>query len=76
MDCSLQVGSELPPQAKKIKVLFKRRKLDREMDRRICVAPAVMQALSWTVDEGAEPQFYLSIYIPIHTHGHKCWVVT
>jgi len=59
-------------------------KIEREMDRRIGAASAVMQALYRSVVGKRELSqkakiyllIYLSIYVPTHTYGHKLWVVT
>jgi len=62
-ECALRVGSELLPQAKEFKylgVLFTSEgKMEREMDKRIGAASAVMWAL------------YRSIYVPTLTYAHK-----
>ena len=75
VECSLRVGSELLPQAKDFKyfgVLFTSEgKMEREMDRRIGAASAVMRALYWSV-----VVIYRSIYVPTLTYGHELWVVT
>jgi len=44
-------------------------KMEREMDRRIGAASAVMRALY-------RLSIYRSIYIPTLTYGHELWVVT
>jgi len=82
--CSLWVGSKLLPQAKELKylrVLFMSEgKMEREMDRRIGMASAVMRALyrsivvkrelSWK----AKLSIYRSTYVP--TLAYELWVVT
>ena len=86
VECSLRVGSELLPQAKEFKylgVLFTSEgKMEREMDRRIGAASAVMRALYRSVvvkkelSRKAKLSIYRSIYVPILTYGHELWVVT
>ncbi len=77
MDCSLWVGSELLPQVKEFKhlgVLFANEgKMEREMDRRIAAAAAVMKALYWTI---AKLSIYQLIYVSAFTYGHELWIVT
>jgi len=76
MECSLQVGSELLPQAKEFKylgvLLMSEGKMEQEMDRRIGAASAIMQALYWSV----VVKMYCFIYVPRLTYGHKLCVVT
>ena len=86
VECSLRVGSELLPQAKEFKylgVLFTSEgKMEREMDRRIGAASAVMRALYRSVvvkkelSRKAKLSIYRSIYLPTLTYGHELWVVT
>ena len=86
VECSLRVGSELLPQAKEFKylgVLFTSEgKMEREMDRRIGAASAVMRALYRSVvvkkelSRKAKLSIYRSIYVPTLTYGHELWVVT
>ncbi|KAK3508670.1 hypothetical protein QTP70_003319 [Hemibagrus guttatus] len=84
--CTLQVGGEVLPQVKEFKylgVLFTSEgRMDREIDRRIGAAAAVMQSmyrsvvvkkeLSWK----AKLLIYQSIYVPALTDGHELWVMT
>ena len=86
MECSLRVGSELLPQAKEFKYLgvwcTSEGKMEREMDRRIGAASAVMRVLYRSVvvkkelSRKAKLSIYRSIYLPILTYGHELWVVT
>ena len=86
VECSLRVGSELLPQAKEFKylgVLFTSEgKMEREMDRRIGAASAVMRALYQSVvvkqelSRKAKLSIYRSIYLPTLTYGHELWIVT
>ncbi|KAK3552087.1 hypothetical protein QTP70_034035 [Hemibagrus guttatus] len=78
--CTLQVGGELLPQLEEFKylgVLFTSEgRMDREIDRRIGAAAAVMRSvyrsvvvkkeLSWK----AKLSIYQSIYTPTLTYGH------
>jgi len=56
--------------------------MEREMDRWIGAASAVMQAMCWSVvvkrelSQNATLLIYQSIYVPTLTYGHKIWVVT
>ena len=56
--------------------------MEREIDRRIGAASAVMQALHQPVvgkkelSQKAKLPIYQSIYVPILTYGHELWVVT
>ncbi|KAK3524816.1 hypothetical protein QTP86_007596 [Hemibagrus guttatus] len=84
--CTLQVGGEVLPQVEEFKylgVLFTSEgRMDREIDRRIGAAAAIMQSmyrsvvvkkeLSWK----AKLSIYQSIYIPTLTYGHELWVMT
>ncbi|KAK3548517.1 hypothetical protein QTP70_013366 [Hemibagrus guttatus] len=84
--CTLQVGGEVLPQAEDFKylgVLFTSEgRMDREIDRRIGAAAAVMRSmyrsvvmkkeLSWK----AKLLIYQSIYVPTLTYGHELWVMT
>jgi len=86
VECSLRVGSELLPQAKEFKylrVLFTSEgKMEREMDRWIGAASAVMRALYRSIvvkrelSRKAKLSICRSIYVPTLTYGHKFWVVT
>ncbi|KAK3545823.1 hypothetical protein QTP70_015266, partial [Hemibagrus guttatus] len=84
--CTLQVGGEVLPQVEEFKylgVLFTSEgRMDREIDRRIGAAAAVMRSmyrsvvvkkeLSWK----AKLLIYQSIYVPTLTYGHELWVMT
>ncbi|KAK3542298.1 hypothetical protein QTP86_021960, partial [Hemibagrus guttatus] len=84
--CTLQVGGEVLPQVEEFKylgVLFtSERRMDREIDRWIGAAAAVMRSmyrsvvvkkeLSWK----AKLSIYQSIYVPTLTYGHELWVIT
>ncbi|KAK3528563.1 hypothetical protein QTP70_002803 [Hemibagrus guttatus] len=84
--CTLQVGGEVLPQVEEFKylgVLFTSEgRMDREIDRRIGAAAAVMRSmyrsvvvkkeLSWK----AKLSIYQSIYVPTLTYGHELWVMT
>ncbi|KAK3569663.1 hypothetical protein QTP86_002629 [Hemibagrus guttatus] len=84
--CTLQVGGEVLPQVEDFKylgVLFTSEgRMDREIDRRIGAAAAVMRSmyrsvvmkkeLSWK----AKLLIYQSIYVPTLTYGHELWVMT
>uniref|UniRef100_A0A3B3SJT4 PNKD metallo-beta-lactamase domain containing n=1 Tax=Paramormyrops kingsleyae TaxID=1676925 RepID=A0A3B3SJT4_9TELE len=56
--------------------------MEREIDRRIDAASAVMRALHRSVmvkkelSQKAKLSFYQSIYIPTRTYSHELWVVT
>ena len=86
VECSLRVTSELLPQAKEFKYLgvlvTSEGKIEREMDRRIGAASAVMRALYRSVvvkkelSRKAKLSIYRSIYVPTLTYGHELWVVT
>ncbi|KAK3565371.1 hypothetical protein QTP86_007107 [Hemibagrus guttatus] len=84
--CTLQDGGEVLSQVEQFKylgVLFTSEgRMDREIDRRIGTAAAVMRSmyrsvvvkkeLSWK----AKLSIYQSIYVPILTYGHELWVKT
>ncbi|KAK0140999.1 hypothetical protein N1851_021987 [Merluccius polli] len=86
LDCSLRVGSVLLPQVKEFKYLgmlfMSEWKMEREMDRWIGAASAVMRALYRTVvvkrelSRKAKLSIDQSIYVPTLTYGHELWVVT
>ncbi len=68
VDCSLWVGSELLPQ------------VEREINRRISAASAVMRTLHQTVvvrelSRKAKLSIYQSIYVTALTYVHELWVV-
>ncbi|KAK3530195.1 hypothetical protein QTP86_018065 [Hemibagrus guttatus] len=74
--CTLQVGGEVLPQVEEFKylrVLFtSEEKMDRENDRRIGAAAAVMRSMY----RKAKLSIYQSIYVPTLTYGHELWVMT
>ncbi|KAK3522015.1 hypothetical protein QTP70_021390 [Hemibagrus guttatus] len=85
-DHHLVVGGEVLPQVEEFKylgVLFTSEgRMNREIDRRIGAAAAVMRSmyrsvvvkkeLSWK----AKLSIYQSIYVPTLTYGHELWVMT
>ncbi|KAI3362441.1 hypothetical protein L3Q82_012244 [Scortum barcoo] len=87
--CPLRVGGEVLPQVEEFKylgVLFTSEgKIEREIDRRIGAASAVMRSVYRTVvvkkraeskGEAARLSIYRSIYAPTLTYGHELWVMT
>ncbi|KAK3529874.1 hypothetical protein QTP86_007288 [Hemibagrus guttatus] len=83
--CTLQVGGEFLPQVEEFKylgVLFTSEgRMDREIDRRIGAAAAVMRSMYWSVvvkelSQKAKISIYQSIYVPTLTYGHELWVMT
>nr|XP_054589525.1 RNA-directed DNA polymerase from mobile element jockey isoform X1 [Nothobranchius furzeri] len=84
--CHLRVGGEVLPQVEEFKylgILFTSEgRRDREIDRRIGSASAVMRTLSRSVvgkrelSQKARLSIYRSIYVPILTYGHELWVMT
>uniref|UniRef100_A0A8C6LRX0 Reverse transcriptase domain-containing protein n=1 Tax=Nothobranchius furzeri TaxID=105023 RepID=A0A8C6LRX0_NOTFU len=86
VECLLRVRDEVLPQVEEFKylgVLFMSEgKLEREIDRRIGAASAVMRALYRSVvvkrelSQKAKLSIYRSIYVPTLTYGHELWVVT
>ncbi|TWW81724.1 hypothetical protein D4764_01G0015390 [Takifugu flavidus] len=56
--------------------------MEPEIDRRIGAASAVMRALNRSVlvkkelSRKAKLSIYRSIYVPVLTYGHQCWVMT
>ncbi|KAK3509762.1 hypothetical protein QTP70_008395 [Hemibagrus guttatus] len=84
--CTLQVGGELLPQVEEFKylgVLFTSEgRMDREIDRRIGAAAAVMWSMYQSVvvkkelSRKAKLSIYQSIYVPTLTYGHELWVMT
>ncbi|KAK3544419.1 hypothetical protein QTP86_011157 [Hemibagrus guttatus] len=84
--CTLQVGGEVLPQVEEFKylgVLFMSEgRMDREIDRRIGAAAAVIQSMYRSVVVKKEPSrkaklsIYQSIYAPTLTYGHELWVMT
>ncbi|KAK3557561.1 hypothetical protein QTP70_030492 [Hemibagrus guttatus] len=84
--CTLQVGGEVLPQVeefKHLRVLFTSEgRMDREIDRRIGAAAAVMRSMYRSVvvkkelSQKAKLSIYQSIYAPTLTYGHELWVMT
>ncbi|KAK3523213.1 hypothetical protein QTP86_022937 [Hemibagrus guttatus] len=84
--CTLQVGGEVLPQVEQFKylgVLFTSEgRMDREIDRRIGAAAAVMWSMYRSVvvkkelSRKAKLSIYQSIYVPTLTYGHELWVMT
>ncbi|KAK3535381.1 hypothetical protein QTP70_011277 [Hemibagrus guttatus] len=84
--CTLQVGGEVLPQVEEFKylgVLFTSEgRMDREIDRRIGAAAAVMRSMYRSVvlkkelSQKAKLSIYQSIYAPTLTYGHELWVMT
>ncbi|KAK3530011.1 hypothetical protein QTP86_009391 [Hemibagrus guttatus] len=78
--CTLQVGGEVLPQVEEFKylgVLFTSEgRMDREIDRRIGAAAAVMRSMYRSVvvkkelSQKAKLLIYQSIYVPTLTYGH------
>ncbi|KAK0137964.1 Delta-1-pyrroline-5-carboxylate synthase [Merluccius polli] len=86
VECTLRVGDEILPQVEEFKylgVLFTSEgRMEREIDRRIGAASAVMRTLHGSVvvkrelSRKAKLSIYQSIYIPALTYGHELWVMT
>ncbi len=84
--CPLQVGGVLLPQVEEFKylgVLFTSEgRMEREIDRRIGAASAVMRSMYRSVvvkkelSCKAKLSIYRSIYVPTLTYGHELWVMT
>ncbi|KAK3561731.1 hypothetical protein QTP86_012984 [Hemibagrus guttatus] len=84
--CTLQVGGEVLPQVEEFKylgVLFTSEgRMDREIDRRIGAAAAVMRSMYRSVvvkkELSRKPKLsiYQSIYVPTLTYDHELWVMT
>ncbi|KAK3518725.1 hypothetical protein QTP70_008916 [Hemibagrus guttatus] len=84
--CTLQVGGEFLPQVEEFKylgVLFTSEgRMDREIDRRIGAAAAVMRSMYRSVvvkkelSRKAKLSIYQSIYVPTLNYGHELWVMT
>ncbi|KAI3355076.1 hypothetical protein L3Q82_017954 [Scortum barcoo] len=86
--CPLRVSGEVLPQVeveefKYLGVLFTSEgKMEREIDRRIGAASAVMRSVYRTVvvkkelSRKAKLSIYRSIYVPTLTYGHELWVMT
>ncbi|KAK3574348.1 hypothetical protein QTP86_005151 [Hemibagrus guttatus] len=83
--CTLQVGGEVLPQVEEFKylgVLFTSEgRMDREIDRQIGAAAAIMRSMYRSVvvkkelSRKAKLLIYQSIYIPTLTYGHELWVM-
>ena len=86
MACPLQVGGEFLPQVEEFKylgVLFTSEgRMEREIDRWIGAASAVMRSLYRSVvvkrelSRKAKLSIYQSVYVPTLTYGHELWVMT
>ena len=86
MECTLRVGEEVLPQAEELKYLgisfTSEGRVEREIDRRIGAASAVMRTLNRSVvvkrelSCKAKLSIYRSVYVPILTYGHELWVMT
>ncbi|TWW74357.1 hypothetical protein D4764_14G0003580 [Takifugu flavidus] len=86
VECLLRVGEEVLTQVEEIKylgILFTSEgRMEREIDRRIGAASAVMRALNRSVvvkkelSRKAKLSIYQSFYVPVLTYGHQCWVMT
>ncbi|TWW78062.1 R2DM Retrovirus-related Pol polyprotein from type II retrotransposable element [Takifugu flavidus] len=86
VECLLRVGEEVLPQVEEFKylgILFTSEgRMERESNRRIGVASAVMRALNRSVvvkkelSRKAKLSIYRSIYVPVLTYGHQRWVMT
>ncbi|TWW64917.1 hypothetical protein D4764_22G0005640 [Takifugu flavidus] len=86
VECLLRVGEEVLPQAEEIKYLgflfTSEGRMEREIDRRIGAASAVMWALNRSLvvkkelSRKAKLSIYRSIYVPVLTYGHQRWVMT
>ncbi|KAK3510626.1 hypothetical protein QTP70_011883 [Hemibagrus guttatus] len=84
--CTLQVEGEVLPQVEEFKylgVLFTSEgRMDREIDRRIGAAAAVMRSMYRSVvvkkelTQKAKLSIYQSIYVPTLTYDHELWVMT
>ena len=86
VECPLQVGGEVLPQVEEFKylgILFTSEgRMEREIDRRIGAAAAVLRSLNRSVvvkrelSRKAKLSIYRSVYVPTLTYGHELWVVT
>ncbi|KAK0148960.1 hypothetical protein N1851_010644 [Merluccius polli] len=86
VECTLRVGDLILPQVKEFKylgVLFTSEgRMEREIDRRIGAASAVMRTLHGSdavkreLSRKAKLSIYQSIYVPALTYGHELWVIT
>ncbi|TWW55930.1 hypothetical protein D4764_09G0009800 [Takifugu flavidus] len=86
VECLLRVGEEVLPQVEEFKylgILFTSEgRMEREIDRWIGAASAVMRALNRSVvvkrelSRKARLSIYRSIYVPVLTYGRQRWVMT
>ncbi|TWW73389.1 hypothetical protein D4764_15G0007830 [Takifugu flavidus] len=86
VECLLQVGEEVLPQVEEFKYLgmlfTSEGRMEREIDRRIGAASAVMRALNRSVvvkkelSRKAKLLIYRSNYVPVLIYGHQRWVMT
>ena len=83
VECTLRVGDEILPQVEEFKylgVLFTSEgRMEREIDRRIGAASAVMHrsvVVKRELSRKAKLSIYQSIYVPALTYGHELWVMT
>ena len=86
VECPLRVGNEVLRQVEEFRylgILFTSEgRMEREVDRRIGAASAVMRALRRSVlvkrelSRKAKLSVYWSIYVPTLTYGHELWVMT
>ncbi|KAK0138540.1 putative uncharacterized transposon-derived protein F52C9.6 [Merluccius polli] len=73
VECTLRVGDEILPQVEELGVKYlgvlftSEGRMEREINRRIGAASAVMRTLHGSV---------VSIYVPALTYGHELWVMT
>ncbi|KAK3506456.1 hypothetical protein QTP70_000619 [Hemibagrus guttatus] len=79
--CTLQVGGEVLPQVEEFKYLgllfTSEGRMDREIDRRIGAAAAVMRSMYRSVVVKKElSRKAKSIYVPTLSYGHELWVMT
>ncbi|TWW62296.1 hypothetical protein D4764_04G0009430 [Takifugu flavidus] len=80
VECLLRVKEEILPQVEEFKylgVLFTSEgRMEREIDRRIGAASAVMRTLHRSVVVKIYRSIYRSIFVPTLTYGHELWVMT
>ena len=86
VECTLRVGDEILPHVEEFKYLWvlfmSEGRMEREIDRRIGAASAVMRTLHGSIvvkrelRRKAKLSFYHSIFVPALTDGHELWVVT
>ncbi|KAK3516010.1 hypothetical protein QTP70_000994 [Hemibagrus guttatus] len=84
--CTLQVGGEVFPQVEEFKylgVLFTSEgRMEREIDRQIGAAAAVMRSMYRSVvvkkelSRKVKLSIYQSIYVPTLSYGHELWAMT